>query len=95
MAHIPSMFDMSHAVVAVLGAGAGIGSGCAAVLGAAGAHVVCVDIDGLVAQQTAQKVIEEAGRASAHVVDVQDRLAFGACLVSSPAHSGGSMALST
>src|SRR4051794_32949744 len=68
-----SLMHMSESVVIVLGSGAGIGTGCARMLGVAGAHVACVDVDPAVARETVARVLDDGGKASAHSTDVLDR----------------------
>ena len=64
------LFRLDGRVVAVIGAGAGIGAAVARGCGAAGAKVVCLDLDEGAASKTAG-AIGEGGRAAA--LDVRDR----------------------
>jgi NAD(P)-dependent dehydrogenase (short-subunit alcohol dehydrogenase family) len=73
MSFMPAPFGLAGSVVAILGAGPGIGSACAQVAAAAGAHIACADIDVEVAKATSASVAEAGGSSSAHAVDVLDR----------------------
>jgi NAD(P)-dependent dehydrogenase (short-subunit alcohol dehydrogenase family) len=55
-----------------VGPGWGNGKATAVVLARNGAHVVCVDIDLTVAEETVGIIVGEGGRASAHACDVTD-----------------------
>jgi 3-oxoacyl-[acyl-carrier protein] reductase len=68
----PGAFDLSGRVALVTGAASGIGRASAAVLGAAGATVVCVDLDDDGAQANAAHIERDGGRATARRVDVTD-----------------------
>ena len=70
-------------VAVVTGAGSGIGRATAAVLAAAGARVVCADVDGPAAEATAAAI---AGKAA--VLDVADRAAVFALLEATAAEHG-------
>lgn len=72
--------DMTGRVVAVFGAGPGIGQGCAEAVAAAGAAVAFVDIDERIAQASAAALAPSDGTASAHVADVLDRAQVERCL---------------
>ena len=62
-------------LVAVTGAGSGIGRATALAFAAAGAEVVVSDIDGAAAAQTAAEVADAGGVAHPYVVDVADAAA--------------------
>jgi 3-oxoacyl-[acyl-carrier protein] reductase len=64
-------FDLSGRVAVVTGAASGIGRASAALLGAAGAAVLCADLDGDGAHATAAQLEEAGGRALARQVDVR------------------------
>jgi NAD(P)-dependent dehydrogenase (short-subunit alcohol dehydrogenase family) len=66
------MFRLDGKVVAVVGAGGGIGHAVAIAAGAQGAHVVCFDIDGANASATAQAIGAAGGSAEAAVMDLVD-----------------------
>lgn len=66
-------FDLTGRVAAVTGAGSGIGRASAQLLAAAGAAVVCADIDGDAAEKTATGVAEAGGAARGLRVDVSKR----------------------
>ena len=57
-------------VAVVTGAGAGIGLGCARVLGAAGAAVAIWDIDEAAANSAAEQLMSEGVEAKAYIADV-------------------------
>ena len=63
-------FDLGGRVAIVTGAASGIGRASAAVLGAAGATVVCTDVDAQGASDSAARIVEAGGRAEAHALDV-------------------------
>lgn len=66
-----------HTLVAVTGAGSGIGRATALAFAAAGAEVVVSDIDEANAKQTAAQITERGGQAHAYAVDVADAEAVG------------------
>jgi NAD(P)-dependent dehydrogenase (short-subunit alcohol dehydrogenase family) len=65
--------DLSSAMVAVTGAGSGIGRATALAFAALGADVACVDINPEAAEKTAVACNERGGRGLAYQVDVSDR----------------------
>ena len=67
------LFDLSGRVAIVTGAGSGIGQGTARVLAAAGATVVCADVDLAAAEHTAELIERQGGTATAAAVDVSRR----------------------
>jgi len=67
-------------VAVVTGAGAGIGRGCAGVLGAAGAAVAVWDIDQAAAISAAEQLQSEGIRARAFIADAADPLAVAATI---------------
>jgi 3-oxoacyl-[acyl-carrier protein] reductase len=82
-------FDLSGRVALVTGAGGGIGRTSAEVLAAAGAVVVCADIDRGRAEETAAGITDAGGSAEAAQVDVAERGAISALVATSVAAHGG------
>ena len=70
-------YDLTGRVALVTGAGSGIGRTTAEVLAAAGATVVCADINATGATDTAQGIVGAGGAAEATTLDVSDRDAVG------------------
>jgi glucose 1-dehydrogenase/3-oxoacyl-[acyl-carrier protein] reductase len=66
------------AVVAVTGAGSGIGRAIAHRLASEGAAVICLDVQGGRAAETAKQIEGEGGRALALAADVRDKAALAA-----------------
>ncbi len=64
--------EFGDTLVAVTGAGSGIGRATALAFAAAGAEVVVSDIDGAAAAQTAAEIADSGGVAHPYVVDVAD-----------------------
>jgi NAD(P)-dependent dehydrogenase (short-subunit alcohol dehydrogenase family) len=64
------MRGLAGKVVALTGAGSGIGRAAALRLGEEGCAVACLDRNGLAAEQTAAVIVEKGGRASPVSVDV-------------------------
>jgi 3-oxoacyl-[acyl-carrier protein] reductase len=73
MTTISEAFDLSGKVAIVTGAGRGLGRAIASRLAEAGAMVVCADIDGATAADTASLIGASGGAASARQVDVTRR----------------------
>ena len=67
-----SMFDLSGKTALVVGAGSGIGEASAHGLAAFGARVVCADVDGGAAHETAKSIGTEGGEAEALGLDMTD-----------------------
>jgi 3-oxoacyl-[acyl-carrier protein] reductase len=65
-------FDLSGRSAVVTGAGSGIGRAAASALAAAGASVVCADIDGGAAAATASSIDQAGGVGAGHALDVSD-----------------------
>jgi 3-oxoacyl-[acyl-carrier protein] reductase len=71
-------FDLTGRVALVTGAGSGIGRTTAEVLAGAGAAVVCADINGPGAEETAKGIVDAGGTAQSGAVDVSARGALDA-----------------
>ena len=82
-------FDLTGRVALVTGAGSGIGRTTAEVLAAAGAVVVCGDINQAAAQETAVGIAEAGGDAEPAQVDVSKRGALSALVQKVVAAQGG------
>jgi NAD(P)-dependent dehydrogenase (short-subunit alcohol dehydrogenase family) len=66
------MFRLDGKIVAVIGAGSGIGEAVALASGAQGAHVACLDLNPDNANAVAGKIMLDGGRAEAGVMDLVD-----------------------
>lgn len=66
------MFRLDGKVVAVVGAGAGIGEAVALAVGAHGAHVACFDVNEVNAAAVAAKIAAAGGSAQPGVMDLVD-----------------------
>jgi 3-oxoacyl-[acyl-carrier protein] reductase len=73
---VRSAFDLSGRVALVTGAGSGIGRTTAEVLAAAGATVVCADINLAGVEETAHGIVESGGRAEPAQLNVAERGSF-------------------
>jgi 3-oxoacyl-[acyl-carrier protein] reductase len=80
MSHPPELqrdlagaFGLPGAVAFVTGAGSGIGEETAHVLAAAGAHVVCADLDAGRTAEVAAQIVKEGGSAAGIALDVTRR----------------------
>jgi rhamnulose-1-phosphate aldolase/alcohol dehydrogenase len=58
---LPPERELDRQIIAVIGAGSGIGKATAHRLVKEGAHIVCVDLDGAAAKETAQEIIAKYG----------------------------------
>ena len=67
-----SMFDLTGRTALVVGAGRGIGEAGAQGLAAFGAEVFCADVDGQAAEETAEEIRSQNGRAEALELDITD-----------------------
>jgi NAD(P)-dependent dehydrogenase (short-subunit alcohol dehydrogenase family) len=67
-----SMFDLTGKRALVVGAGRGIGEAGAQGLAAFGAEVYCADVDGEAAEETAEEIRAQKGRAEALELDMTD-----------------------
>lgn len=70
--HVSDLFNLTHRVAIVTGAGSGLGRAFAEALAEAGAAVVCADLNGDVAVASAQALNERNLRAYAVRTDVTD-----------------------
>jgi 3-oxoacyl-[acyl-carrier protein] reductase len=75
-------FDLSGRTAIVTGAGSGIGRATANRLAAAGANVVCADLDEAAAGKVATGIAQGGGKARAHHVDVTSRESVDALVAS-------------
>lgn len=69
MSNYPSPYT-----IAIVGAASGIGRATADLVAARGATVVCLDRDGKGAAETAAQVAAAGGKASAHALEITDRV---------------------
>ncbi len=67
-----SLFSLEGKNVAVVGAGSGIGRAVAVGCAAHGGRVVCLDIKGDLARETAEAIAADGGQADAAVLDLGD-----------------------
>lgn len=58
---LPPEKELDRQIIAIIGAGSGIGKAAAHRLVKEGAHIVCVDLDETAAKQTAQEIIDKYG----------------------------------
>ena len=84
---LPPEKELDRQIIAVVGAGSGIGKASAHRLVKEGAHVVCVDLDEAAAKATAQEIIARygAGIGIAGTRHQQLRAGHGTCAATSPA----------
>lgn len=68
--NLDKLFDLNGKVAIVTGAGDGIGKGCAQILASAGADVVVSDIDLNKAENVAQNIVSQGGKAIASACNV-------------------------
>src|SRR3712207_1104013 len=66
------MFDLTGKIALVVGAGSGIGEASAHGLASFGAHVMCADVNGEAADQTASDVRSQGKKADALKLDLTD-----------------------
>ena len=82
-------FDLTGRVALVTGAGGSIGRTTAEVLAAAGATVVCADVNGPAATETASGILGQGGRAESAELDVSVRGAAATLVDHITARHGG------
>jgi len=82
------MARVAGKVALVAGAGGGIGGAGAEALAREGAAVLCTDIDGAAAAETAERIRAAGGRAQAAALDVRDRTAVDAVVAAAVAAFG-------
>ena len=70
-----SLLTLAGKAAFVTGAGAGLGQAVAGAFAAAGAHVLCSDLDGAAAEATAETIRSAGGQATAAALNVTDRAA--------------------
>ncbi len=75
-----SMFDLTGKTALVVGAGSGIGEASAHGLAAFGARVVCADLDGEAADETAKGIRAAQGKADALQLDMTDPESVGSAV---------------
>ena len=74
--------------IVIIGAGSGIGRATALIFGREGTNVLCADIDGDAARDTAEQVIAAGARALATTTDVSERAAVQAMVAAAMASFG-------
>ena len=85
----PGLFDLSGKVAIITGSGRGLGEAMAQVIAAAGAAVVTCARTQHEAEKTAEAIIAAGGIATAHRVDVTDRLSCSELVKATIAKFGG------
>ncbi len=83
------MPDLSGLVSIITGAGSGIGRAAALRMSECGSAIMCADIDGAAAQDTAAQILEHGGRASAVELDVSSEEAVKSALQKTVDELGG------
>lgn len=83
------MFDLTGRVVAMVGAGSGIGRASALACARQGATVACLDIQEAEAEQVAQAIRDEGGEAWAGSVDIRSHEQVDAALDAAQGELGG------
>jgi NAD(P)-dependent dehydrogenase (short-subunit alcohol dehydrogenase family) len=82
------MFDLSHRIALITGAGSGIGAAIAETLARAGARVVVTDANEETAAATVARIVDRGGHADAHRLDVRDETACVAVTRQVEQHAG-------
>ena len=77
---VSDLLDLTGRVAAVTGAGSGMGQGISVRLAEAGAHVLCLDLNGAAAAVTASMITEAGGSAEAATLDVGNKADFTAVI---------------
>ena len=76
----PDLFKLDNRVVAVVGAGSGIGEAVARGAARQGARVICLDLDAATASSTADRIRAASGAADSRALDITDSAAVDAVL---------------
>ena len=83
------LFDLTGRVVAVVGAGSGIGEASARACARQGAAVACLDLDGEAAERVADSIRDSGGEAWSGVVDIRQAEEVDEALASAREALGG------
>ncbi len=67
-----NLFDLTGRAALVIGGGSGIGQAAAEGMAAYGAHIICADLNAESAQETAARIVDDGGRATAQQFDMTD-----------------------
>src|SRR5580700_4743302 len=86
---VRNAFDLTGRVALVTGAGGSIGRTTAEVLAGAGATVVCADVNGAAAHETASAILGQGGKAESAELDVSVRGAASSLVGHIAARHGG------
>ncbi len=81
--------DFAGKVAVVTGGGNGIGAATCRAFAAQGARIAVLDRDAAAAERVAGEIAGRGGNASAHTIDVADRVAFNAAATEIAAAAGG------
>jgi NAD(P)-dependent dehydrogenase (short-subunit alcohol dehydrogenase family) len=87
---MPKTPDYFHGkTIVITGAASGIGRATALIFAREGANVVCSDLDGAGAERTANRIVQNGGKAEASETDVTSRAAVEALMGRAKAAFGG------
>ena len=67
-----NLFDLTGRAALVIGGGSGIGQAAAEGMAAYGAHIICADLNAESAEETAARIVDDGGRATAQQFDMTD-----------------------